>query len=399
MKTGMISGKTFGSKICGRLSCGAGALLLTLLAAAVFIDPTQVAAAAPPDKAAPVEKWAGIEVGSKGVKPVVMGFTKTPDGWDYTTDTTPDSRNTDLGTLSDDNKGFDPKRLAATLAAIGELDKALRDKHGISAERTRVVVSSGVFTRFKDKDAATAARAELTAAIEKATGRAPDFINEQQEAELAARSAISPAMRTGKLLIDIGSGNSRYGWYTAAGFQNFTLDSGTKAFRDAVAKEAGATMKPFAEVAPAVRETAFAAPLRAKIANADGLTKVTDVQIIGGAAWAMTTLTHPGTSSQTHVSLAATDVEKFAELAGLKPEDAKAKILGTIADSAAKETAMKEVERVQKVFSPEELQAAAEILRAIFAEGKLADKKVSFYQKGQSAWMAGYLMTVAKLPE
>jgi hypothetical protein len=57
------------------------------------------------------------------------------------------------------------------------------------------------------------------------------------------------------------------------------------------------------------------------------------------------------------------------------------------------------VDGVQKVFTPDELKAAAEIVRAAFAEGRLGDKKVVFFQKGQHAWIAGYLMEAAKLPD
>lgn len=339
------------------------------------------------------DKWAGIEVGSRGVKPIVMGFTKTADGYDFTADTTFESKNTELGTLADDNSGFDPKRVEATLAAVAELDKAIRAKHELPGERVKVVFSSGVFTRFKDKEKAAAGRALLTAAVEKALGRAPDFITEQQEAELAFRGIISPSGRPGRLLIDIGSGNARFGWYADGAFESFTVDAGTKLVRDAITKEAAGKKQPFEEAIPAVRKTLLDAPLAEKVKAAKGLDAVKDVFVIGGAAWALTTFTHPGTGDEPRVPLTAANVEQFAALAKQKPEDVRAKADGISAKAG------KEVERVQKVFTPEDLQAAAEILRAFYAEAKLADRKVSYFQKGQYAWMAGYLMAAAKLPD
>jgi exopolyphosphatase/pppGpp-phosphohydrolase len=351
-----------------------------------------------PVKAADVGKWAGIDVGSRGVKPIAIDFVNTTDGWDFTTDTSLESRNTDLGTLNDDNSGFDPNRRDAAVAAIAELEKALREKHKLPPERVRVVVSSGVFTRFKDKEKADTARLELTVAVEKAIGRAPDFINEFQEAELAARAIIGPAGRAGRMMIDVGSGNTKFGWYTDAGFQTFTLDSGTKAFRDAAVKQAEARKQPFAEAAEALRETALVVPLREKVGKAPGFDKVTDVQLIGGAPWALATFTHPGSGKELRVRLTAADIEAFAKLAKLKPEAAR-EAVAALTEATAKAAGAKEIERVQKVFSPEELQAAAEILRATFAEGKLDARKVSFFQKGQFAWIAGYLMVAAKLSE
>lgn len=351
---------------------------------------------APEPGKAGMDKWAGIEVGSRGVKPIVMGFAKTAGGWDFTADTTFESKNTELGTLNDDNTALDPKRVEATVAAVKELDEAIRARHGLSAERVKVVFSSGVFTRFKDKAKADEARKQLTAAVEKAVGRAPDFITEQQEAELAVRGIVSPAGRAGRMLVDIGSGNMRFGWYNADAFESFTVDAGTKLVRDAGLKAAAAQKQEFAAVIPTIRKTLLDAPLAEKVKAAKGFDKPSEVLLIGGAAWALTTFTHPGTTDQLTVPLTAADVEAFAALAKMKTELARGEVVNRV---KAGDAAGKEFDRVVKVFTPEDLQAAAEILRAIFAEGKLAERKVLFFQKGQHAWIAGYLMAAAKLPD
>jgi hypothetical protein len=136
--------------------------------------------------------WAGIDVGAKGVKPVAMTFVRTAGGeWDFTADTSLESKNTDLGTPAAGDSGFDPGRLKATAEAVKELDEKLRKKYALPPERVKVVVSSGVFTRLRDPAVAAAARKELGAALTAATGRAPDFIDGRQEAELAARGTIA----------------------------------------------------------------------------------------------------------------------------------------------------------------------------------------------------------------
>lgn len=360
--------------------------------------PPSVPLLAPEAPKAGTEKWAGIEVGSRGVKPIVMGFTRTADGWDFTADTTFESKNTELGTLNDDNTALDPKRLDATIAAVAELDKAIRAKHALPAERVKVVFSSGVFTRFALKDRAAEARKVLAAAVEKAVGRAPDFITEQQEAELAVRGIVSPAGRAGRMLVDIGSGNMRFGWYSADAFESFTVDAGTKLVRDAGLKAAAAQKQEFAAVLPAIRKTLLDAPLAAKVKTANGFDKPKEVLLVGGAAWALTTFTHPGTTDQLTVPLIGADVETFARLAKAKPELARADVLTRVKSDRLR-AAGDEFDRVVKVFTPEDLQAAAEILRATFAEAKLAERKVLYFQKGQYAWIAGYLMAAAKLPD
>ncbi len=353
-----------------------------------------------PKKVAEIGRWSGIDVGSKGVKPITFTFVQMPDGWDFMTDTVIESKNTDLGTLTSDGRSFDADRLAATIKAVVEMDKTIQDKHKIPPERVRIAVSSGVLSRFTNAESAAAAKAQLSKAIEAAVGRAPTFIDERQEAEFAARAIISPVGREGRMVIDIGSGNTKLGWFTEAGFQNATLDSGTKAFRDKAAALAAEKKQSFTEAAAYLRDSILTQELRKKLATAPGVDKIKDVQLIGGAPWALTTFTHPGTTKEMRVVLSAADLDTFAKLVQLKPEVALKQIEASITDPAARETAIKEVERVQKVFTPEELQAAAELLRLTFKELKLDEphKKVVFFQKGQYAWIAGYLMIEAKLP-
>jgi hypothetical protein len=90
--------------------------------------------------------WAGIDVGARGVKPVAMKFARTAGGaWDFSADTSLESKNTDLGTPAADGRGLDPDRLKATAEAVKGMHAALREKYALPPERVKVVVSSGVF--------------------------------------------------------------------------------------------------------------------------------------------------------------------------------------------------------------------------------------------------------------
>ncbi|MBA4064254.1 MAG: hypothetical protein C0501_11170 [Isosphaera sp.] len=359
--------------------------------------PTPAPTPAPaPAPSQPPGTWAGIDVGSRGVKPVVLTFARGPGGWDFDADTSFESKNTDLGTPAENGQPH-PDRLAATAAAVADMVKAMRAKHDLPADRVRVVVSSGVMSRVKDKDAG---RAAITAALEKATGRPPGFIDGRQEAELAARGVLGPVPKHGRMVIDVGGANTKFGWFTPAGFQGVTLEFGTKAYHDEVAKRAAEKKQPFAEAVAGHRDEVLTGPLKKLLAGTPGADQVADVQMVGGASWALSTFTHPAATKDPRVPLTAADVAAFAELARLKPDEARARAVKGVPE-AAREAAAKEVERVQKVFAPEELQAAAEVVRAGFDALGLAapGKTVAFYQKGQHAWIAGYLMGEAKLPE
>lgn len=375
-----------------------GLALAIGLTAVVAARPAATATAAPADPG-PV---GGIEVGSKGVKPIVLVFKATPDGTDYDIASAADKElkeaNTDLGNPKDGGREFDPDRFDQTVKAVARFHQRLTGEHKLPADRTHVVVSSGVFSGLAP-DAVEPARAKLAAAIKAATGREPGFVDATKETEYAARGTIPPAARGTALLIDIGSGNVRVGGYRPDGFKAVAVEYGTGRFQREVAKQAEAARRPFAEVAAEMREPLLGKPFREKLAAAGILADRTEVHMVGGASWALSTFTQPGKVRDTRVPVGAGDVARFAALARLAPVDARKAVLDAVPDAAAQAPAATEVDRVQKVFTPDQLVAGGEILQALAAECKLGDKKVMFFRKGPSAWIAGYLAGAAGLKD
>lgn len=64
-----------------------------------------------------------------------------------------------------------------------------------------------------------------------------------------------------------------------------------------------------------------------------------------------------------------------------------------------RKAAAAEVDKVLKVFTSEQLQAAGEILLGFAQECKFEGMKVYFYRKGQSAWIAGHLAEAIGIKE
>lgn len=360
--------------------------------------PPTVAAAAGPGR------FGGIEVGAKGVKPILMDFLKTPAGYEFDVPSLTDDElkdvNTDLGTpAAGSDKAFDSARVDATARAIEKFRKRLAEHHKLPPERIVVVVSSGVFSGIA-ADAAGAARTALAARLAEANGgREPRFITTTQEGEYAAIGVIPKDRRAKSLLIDIGSGNMRVGRFAADGFRVAGVEYGTTKLQREAAKKAADTNRPYAAVLAEIGESGVARPLREKLAADTGVVTATEAHLVGGAAWAMATFALPGRvlDKDVRTPITPADLERFAALIALPPDAARAKALEGVTDPAVKVAAEAELQRVQKVFNPEQLAAAAVLLRAVAAEARLADKSVVFFRKGQYAWIAGCLIEAAGL--
>jgi hypothetical protein len=384
----------------------AAALALAgLVGAGCALRPVEPAAPAPPAPAAAAAAetdpgtLGGIEVGSKGVKPLVVAFRRTPEGTEFDVRSLDDAElkeaNTALGTLkTGSDREFDADRFEATAKAVERFHQRLAGHYQLPAQRVHVVVSSGVFSGFA-ADAAAPARAKLADRLKAATGRAPGFVDAAQEAEYAARAVVAPARRDRSLLIDIGSGNIKVGSFHPGGFRSVAVDYGTGRFQGEASKRAAEAKRPFAEVAAELREPLVGKPLREKLAAGAVAGDRTEAQLVGGAAWAAATFARPAQVRDDRVALGPDDVTRFAALARLVPADARAKVVEAVADPEARKAAGAEVERVQKVFTPEQLVAAGEILRAVFEACRLGEQKAYFFRKGQYAWIAGYLTEAA----
>jgi len=377
----------------------AAGVLGFVVAAFILLRPP----AAAPENIAP-GRFGGIEIGAKGVKPIVIDFMKTPSGYDFAVASSDDKdlkeANTDLGALRpDNNREFDPDRIDATVKVVGVFSRRMQDHYKLPPERVYVVVSSGVISGFA-ADAIGPARAALTERLMAGGGgHKPVFVATAQEAEYAARGTIAPDHRGQSLMIDIGSGNTKIGYFHPDGFKTFSVEFGTTRLQREVTKRAEAAKRPYTQVLAELQETLIAKPLRAQLSADPRVLKLSEAHLVGGAAWALANYTQPQNVREARVKVRPADVTRFTGLAGLSPVEARKQILADLTDAGLRGDAELELERVQKVFTPEQLAAGGAILQAVADECHFGDKEVQFFRKGQYAWIAGYLTEAAGLKD
>ncbi|MDX2040081.1 MAG: hypothetical protein SF097_02480 [Acidobacteriota bacterium] len=353
--------------------------------------------------ALPEDLHGGIEIGSKGVKAIALRI--FGEGDDYSVkvlyaeivNTTP--------VQTKDGK-FTTEAIRDTANAVQRLRQRMLQDYKVPAENMHIVVSSGLIGDNPQ---------DLSAEIVKRTGLTPDILDVDTEVQLTIAGAVPKRYKSGQnwldnrgisVLIDIGSGNTKGGYQQLrqiavgnAGYDFVTwgIPKGTVTFTNEVGKTAGETADylTFTRRAQALSNDLLRAPLRNEIARKPGLLNRRKVYLSGGIVWAMATLLRPE-DRRSFTPLTMDDINNFYLRAVANPETLLEPDLSRITNAALRQEAEREVESVRNTFTPKNLIAGAEILRAVATEMNFANKRLQFVRFGHLAWILSYVRLQAE---
>jgi hypothetical protein len=344
----------------------------TLLTAVTFLSvPVRVSAV-------DVPIYAGIEIGGRGVKATVVEA--RPDG--VYKRLFSKTQNTTLSVLKDG--AFDKNAIDDTVSAISGFIKTISEKYKLPASRIVVVGSSGV-PKASNRDA-------FVAAVKKATGKDLRFIDDLTEVELTIAGIVPKEERERSIALDIGGGNTKGGYKPAgAPLVYVAIPLGTVTFTQRITREAKAQGIPFADAAARLREDELIAPLSKGAKAMPELAKRKRVYLSGGSIWAMVSLIHPEALDRVYVTFTAADVAAFRELVRKKPGTFPEPDMSRITAQELKQRALKEVKTVQRVYSPDNLLAGAEILSALVKAFDLEGRTLIFPRNGAVGWLTAYI--------
>ncbi|MBL8186749.1 MAG: hypothetical protein JNK38_02005 [Acidobacteria bacterium] len=349
------------------------------------------------------ELHGGIEIGSKGVKAIALRI--TGEGDDYTVkvlyaeivNTTP---------VQTRNGKFTPEAIHDTANAVQRFRQRMLQDHKVPAANIHIVVSSGLIGDNPQ---------DLSAEVNKRTGQTPEFLDVDTEVQLTIAGAIPKRYKSGQswydnrgvsVLIDIGSGNTKGGYQQlrqvavgSAGYDFVTwgIPKGTVTFTNEVNQAAGETADyaTFTRRAQSLSNDSLRAPLRSEIARKPGLLNRRKVYLSGGIVWAMATLLRPE-DRRSYMPLTMDDINNFYLRAVANPETLMEPDLSRITNTALRQEAEREVESVRNTFTPKNLVAGAEILRAVATEMNLGNKRLQFVRFGHLAWILSYVRLQAE---
>ena len=338
--------------------------------------------------------YTGIEVGSKGVKMsmVELGKNAQSNGsFNILKDT---SVNTDFISFTDPT-------FSATLEALYSLYTTAQRNYNIPNKRIFTAVSSGVKMQAEKDQKTEWIEKLITSFKEKINDQSREVvvIDVKQEAFLSHLGIVPESRRYSTFLIDIGSGNTKGGYFpngNTKDFYLFQLNWGTKSTSNAAEKrmEEDKSMGNYQKQLTRVLSQAENADIVYAV-NASGAYPLSDyIAFSGGAAWAVANLTHPELVDNAVISVTFEEVVKFYEkiytnYSAYSPENlAKA---GT--DATEKAAIMKVAKTVHGVFDQKSLMAGSGMLMKIMRQFSSIYETKQFYlvKNGQVGWISAYV--------
>jgi hypothetical protein len=338
--------------------------------------------------------YTGIEVGSKGVKMSVIEIGKNAQAngaFNILKDT---SVNTDF-------ISFTESTFQATLKGLCSLFNTAEVEYKIPSKNIFTVISSGVKMQA-EKDTKLAWINNLIDSFRvniKEPNRKIEVIDVKEEGRLSHLGIVPDSRRYATFLIDIGSGNTKGGFFpfgNTKDFKLFQLNWGTKSTTNATNKNCGddQTLDNYKKQLLRVLAGAENSEIIYAV-NSSGAYPVSDnVAISGGIAWAVATLSHPEKVDENIIPISYAELVKFSDKL-YKNFDAFSPsfLTGNINLPDEKQAAFKQVTTVHKVFDQKAMMAGVGLLLKIMRqfESAFGGKEFFLIKNGQVGWVSAYV--------
>jgi hypothetical protein len=347
------------------------------------------------DKLKKSNLYAGIEVGSKGIKMSIVQMGKNASATGAINVVKDSSINSDF-------ISFTQPSLAATIKGLQALYYSAMLDYGIPSSKIYTVISSGVKGQAEKEN--------KLAHVQKLIDSFKLIINEPKrdfpiidimmESRLSHLGIVPEARRYNTFLIDIGSGNTKGGYFKNGNTKElklFAINWGTRSI----------TYATDYRIEDDISISNFKKQLTRVLAgdpntdiiyavNESGAYNMNDnFAFSGGIAWASATLMYPELIDNSVVPLTFNDLVLFNEklstnFSAFTPEV----ISGTTKDKAVSKLNIKtEVKKVLKVFDQKSLIAGTAFLINIIRQFEGSKEKKQFFlvKNGQVGWISAYV--------
>lgn len=339
--------------------------------------------------------YAGIDVGSKGVKLSIIQMGKNASLTGSFVAIKDTSVNTDF-------ISFTPSTFSATVKGMSSLYNVALNDYKIPAGKIFTVISSGIKGQAEkeNKMANVKALTDSFKIIINDAARNIPVIDAMGEARLSHLGIVPEARRFNTFLIDIGSGNTKGGYFKNGDTKElklFMLNWGTKTIANATEKrlDENKTMPNYKKQLSRVlagdpdREIIYAV-------NESGAYNMNDnFAFSGGIAWAVATMLYPELSENSVVPLTFEDLNNFNEkLAGNYANMTPEILANNVADKTLNKLEItNEIRKVQKVFDQRSLMAGTGLLLNIVRQFEGTQEKKQFFliKNGQVGWISAYV--------
>lgn len=339
--------------------------------------------------------YAGIEVGSKGVKMSLIEMGRNA------------KKNGNIHMLKDtavntDFINFNKSSFTGTLNAFSGLYLTALEKYAIPSQNIFTAISSGVKIQAEKegKDQMISALIDSFRIKIGEKERTVTVIDVLEEARLSHLGIVPDSRRYSTFLIDIGSGNTKGGYFPNGNTKDlrlFQLSWGTKSISNETTKrlEEDKTLLNYSRqlhrvlAGPAESEIVYAV-------NVSGAYNMSDnIAVSGGIAWAVATLIYPELAENQVIPVTFSEVQEFTELIAKNPTRySQAEIIRRIGEKGPdKELVKNQVKQVHKVFDQRALMAGSGLLLKIMRQFEGVKEKKQFYlvKNGAVGWISAFV--------
>jgi hypothetical protein len=345
--------------------------------------------------------FAGIEVGAKGVKLSLLEVGKNAQSRGAFNILKDSSVNTDFISFNDPS-------FHATLDGFCGLYATATQTYNVPSKCVFTVVSSGVKVQA-EKDGKMNWINNLIDSFKiriNEPKRNVEVVDVVDEARLSHLGIVPDEKRYNTFLIDIGSGNTKGGFFpygNISDFKLFQVSWGTKSTANATERilEDDKTLDNYYKQLQKVLSGAENSEIIYAV-NASGAYPVSDnVAFSGGIAWSLATLMHPEMIDNSVIPVTYDEVVKFSErIYKNYPSILDAAIVKSLKDvDVDKDEVASAVKTVNKVFDQKSLMAGTGLLLKIMRQFESIRDKKEFYlvKNGQVGWISAYVdQTITK---
>ncbi|MGG9972475.1 tetratricopeptide repeat protein [Ferruginibacter sp. SUN002] len=331
--------------------------------------------------------YAGIEIGAKGVKMSVIDVQLSRDrdyGYTLKMDT---AINTDAASLSYQSE-------KETTDALTVLIDIINSRFQIAPNRIYVVISSGLKQEL-DKYNKVSYFEGVIRPKNMNTATKIVSITAEQEAELSMLGIVPINSRFSAGQLDIGSGNTKGGYFTADKiFKPITFSLGTKSFQRLIEATSKGDIHNLVTTAEFLWNDSISKPVIKELVEKREIKLKNTVYLSGGIVWAMVSLLHPEAINKTYVDVTEDDIAKFKkEVVNNFDKLAQPSLLSLTNPDDVKKT-QDNINRVLKTFDQKAMSAGAVWLSHLIDEITTInpDKKLIYPKYGYVGWISGYII-------
>src|SRR5262245_1913851 len=345
------------------------------------------------------ELYGGIELSDEGVKVIALQVSQIQGEEEPTIKGIySDMIRLRLGRTNDGE--FPPQASADAAVAVSTALARLQQQYKVPLDRIYFIGSSGLGADHPN---------DMESVISSTTGLTLKFLDEVVEVQLSIAGTIP---RTGKVgvtsidnrntsaLIHIGNASTQGGYemlkYSTSDSASFdfvamNIPQGVVNYANEISRAVGrnSSLYTFTRQVRTSTASAFRQALRRELESKPGLMHRKRVFLTGNLVWAMVTMLYPQ-DRQPFVPITYEDILQFAERMARDPKELAYQRLSFIRDRKLRQEVQQESEAIRATFTPQELIAGAEMLKAAAEELKWQDKKILFARLGHLGCILSY---------